>query len=44
LGNLYAEQNRDPAKARQHYTKVLEADPRNSQAMVIRYWLTEHPN
>jgi hypothetical protein len=40
---LYAEQLRDPVKARQHYVKVLEADPHNSQAMVIRYWLADHP-
>jgi len=33
----------DRAKARQHYLKVLETDPRNPQAGTIRYWLTEKP-
>ncbi len=41
LGNLYAQQLAEPAKARQHYLKVLEIDPRNSQAPAIRYWLTK---
>ncbi|HEX4343675.1 MAG TPA: tetratricopeptide repeat protein, partial [Verrucomicrobiae bacterium] len=31
-GNLYAEQLHQPAQAREHYSKVLELDPRNSQA------------
>jgi len=43
LGNLYADQLRDHSRARHHYTKVLEADPNNSQSLAIRYWLTEHP-
>ncbi len=42
LGNLYAQQLAQPAKARQHYLKVLEADPRNPQAPAIRYWLTDN--
>jgi tetratricopeptide (TPR) repeat protein len=42
LGNLYAQQLRQPAKARAHYLKVLENDPRNPQAGPIRYWLTEN--
>ena len=41
LGNLYAQQLRQPAKARPHYVKVLESDPRNPQAGAIRYWLTD---
>ena len=43
LANIYAEQLRQPSKARGHYVKVLEADPHNAQAMAIRSWLTEHP-
>ena len=43
LGNLYAQQLHDPAKARPHYLKVLEADPHNSQASAIHFWLTENP-
>jgi Flp pilus assembly protein TadD len=39
LGNLYAQQLQQPVKARTHYLKVLEIDPRNSQAGAIRYWL-----
>jgi Flp pilus assembly protein TadD len=43
LGNIYAQQLRQPAKARPHYLKVLENDPRNPQAGAIRYWLADHP-
>lgn len=43
LGNIYAQQLDDPARARQHYLKALEADPRNPQAGAIRYWLADHP-
>jgi tetratricopeptide (TPR) repeat protein len=43
LGNLYAEQLHDPAKARLHYLKVLETDPHNPQAGTIRFWLTSNP-
>jgi tetratricopeptide (TPR) repeat protein len=43
LGNLYAEQMRDPALARQHYMKWLELDPQNPQATNIRYWLSANP-
>lgn len=41
LGNLYAQQLREPAKARPHYLKALESDPRNPQAAAVRNWLTE---
>jgi len=44
LGNLYAEQLGDPARARWHYERVLQLDPRNPQAQSIRYWLVAHPN
>ena len=43
LGNLYAQQLRQPAKARQYYLRVLETDPHNSQVSAIRYWLTANP-
>ncbi len=39
LGNLYAQQLNQPAKARAHYLKVLQVDPQNPQAPAIRYWL-----
>jgi len=44
LGNLCAEQLRDPARARTHYLKLLELEPRNAQATAIRYWLVANPN
>ena len=40
LANLYAQKMRDPVPARDHYLKVLELDPKNSQAENIRYWLS----
>jgi len=43
LGNLYAQQVRDPTQARQHYLKWLELDPHNPQATNIRFWLSENP-
>jgi len=43
LGNLYAEQLRDLPRARQHYGRVLQLDPRNPQAQAIRYWLVANP-
>jgi hypothetical protein len=43
LGNLYAQQLRDPAQARTHYLKVLDLDPRNAQATDIRFWLASNP-
>ena len=43
LGNLYAEQMRDPAQARPHYLKGLALDPRNPQATDIRFWLSANP-
>jgi tetratricopeptide (TPR) repeat protein len=43
LGNLYAQQLRDPALARPHYLKVLELDPHNPQATNIRFWLASNP-
>jgi tetratricopeptide (TPR) repeat protein len=43
LGNLYAQQLHQPAKARPHYLKVLELEPRYPQARDIRYWLAANP-
>jgi tetratricopeptide (TPR) repeat protein len=43
LGNLYAQQLRDLARARAHYLKVLELDPRNPEATNIRFWLSANP-
>jgi len=42
LGNLYA-LLRQTARAREHYVKVLETDPRNPQAPNIREWLVANP-
>jgi tetratricopeptide (TPR) repeat protein len=43
LGNIYAQQLNEPQKARAHYRKVLELDPRNSQSAAIRFWLVANP-
>lgn len=43
LGNLYAGQLRDIPRARKHYNKVLQLDPRNPEAQAIRYWLVANP-
>jgi tetratricopeptide (TPR) repeat protein len=43
LGNLYAQQLHDVARARQHYLKVLALDPANSQATDIQFWLSSNP-
>lgn len=43
LGNLYSQHLHQPAKARQHYLKVLEEEPRHPQARDIRYWLAANP-
>jgi tetratricopeptide (TPR) repeat protein len=43
LGNLYAQQLQDTAKAREHYLAVLAMAPQSPQAGAIRYWLSDHP-
>jgi tetratricopeptide (TPR) repeat protein len=43
LGNLYAERLGDKTRARLHYNRVLQLDPRNPQAQAIRYWLVANP-
>ncbi|HEX5398938.1 MAG TPA: tetratricopeptide repeat protein [Verrucomicrobiae bacterium] len=42
LGNLYAQQMHDPARARPHYLKWLQLEPQNPQAINIRYWLSQN--
>jgi Flp pilus assembly protein TadD len=42
LGNLYAQQLHQPARAREHYLRVLETDPQNAQTPAIRDWLISH--
>jgi tetratricopeptide (TPR) repeat protein len=43
LGNLYAQQLYDLPQARAQYLKVLQLDPRNSQAADIQFWLSSNP-
>ena len=43
LGNIYAQQLNERAKARAHYAKFLELEPRSSQAPTIRFWLAANP-
>jgi tetratricopeptide (TPR) repeat protein len=43
LGNLYAEQLQSPAKARPHYQRVLDLEPRHPQSAAIRYWMVANP-
>jgi hypothetical protein len=43
LGNLYAQQLHEVARARQHYLKVLTLDPANPQATDIQFWLSSNP-
>jgi tetratricopeptide (TPR) repeat protein len=42
LANLYARKLGDPKRARQHYLRVLELDPRHRDATAIRYWLEDN--
>jgi tetratricopeptide (TPR) repeat protein len=43
LGNLYAQQLYDVPRARAQYSRVLQLDPRNSQAADIQFWLSSNP-
>lgn len=43
LATLYAQQLRQPAKAREHYEKVLQLNPAFSQASAIHDWLWANP-
>ncbi len=42
LGNLCAQRLNQISNAREHYLKVLEAEPQHPQATQIRYWLAAH--
>ena len=42
LGNLYSQQLQQPAKAREHYLRLLELDPQSRQAGAILFWLKEN--
>lgn len=44
MGNIYSQQMRQNAKAREHYMKALESDPGNPQAAAIRQWLASPGN
>ena len=44
LGNIYARQLYDPARARQHYQRVVQLDPGNAQAPEIHFWLSSNPD
>jgi TolA-binding protein len=43
LGNLYSQQLNQPARARQHYLRMLELAPHDPQSDKIRYWLAANP-
>lgn len=43
LANLYARELRQKNLARSHYRQLLELDPQNDQAPVIRAWLAANP-
>lgn len=43
LGNIYSQKLQQPAKAREHYLKVLQAQPNHPEAEAIRQWLAANP-
>jgi tetratricopeptide (TPR) repeat protein len=43
LANLCAQQLGDLNRAREHYLKLLELDPRHAEAQRIRFWIAAHP-
>jgi len=43
LGNLYAQELAETRRAREHYLKVIQLDPRNPEAATIRFWLAANP-
>ena len=43
LANLYAQQLDQPAKARDHYLRLLELEPQHPQGTAVRYWLEANP-
>ena len=44
LGNLYAQQLKQPTRAPQHYLKVIELEPQHPHASALNFWLASpHP-
>jgi tetratricopeptide (TPR) repeat protein len=43
LGNLFAQQLKQPRRAREHYLRVIELNPKHPEAGTIRYWLAANP-
>ncbi|MEO6035866.1 MAG: tetratricopeptide repeat protein, partial [Verrucomicrobiota bacterium] len=43
LGTLSAQRLNQPSAAREHYLKVLAAEPNHPQATQLRYWIAAHP-
>ena len=43
LGNLFAQQLKQPRRAREHYLRVIELNPKHPAAGTIRYWLAANP-
>lgn len=43
LANLFAQQLGQPVKAREHYKRLLDLEPRHPQAAAVRYWISTHP-
>jgi tetratricopeptide (TPR) repeat protein len=43
VANLYAQQLYRTREAREHYRKLLDAEPAHPQAPAIRYWLAANP-
>lgn len=41
--NLYAQQLKQPDRAREHYRRVLQLEPGHTEATNIRRWLAAHP-
>ncbi|HXG48312.1 MAG TPA: tetratricopeptide repeat protein [Methylomirabilota bacterium] len=43
VATIYAQQLGQPQRAREHYVRLLELDPRHPEAARIRYWLVSNP-
>jgi tetratricopeptide (TPR) repeat protein len=43
LANIFAQKLDDPDRARRHYLRVLELEPRHPQAGAIRSWIADNP-
>ena len=43
VATIYAQNLNQPKLARDHYRRVLEADPHHPQATAIRFWLAANP-